>query len=599
MCFRFCFSALIFFLSLILCVQAACVSPSDDSENWYVSDTVLCTDTYNRVTLVLDADGIVLDCNGSILDGLWDGEQQEGVIVMADSTTVINCDFRNYESGYSLQESDSSEKMDYVLNSTFYNNTYGIDVTVINYGIHVENSSFHHNNVGLDFGTTTNVTVVLNNFTGNLHAAVKDNYVMKWSRINNNRFSDHNRSSTVNVVDIDQFEESEFKNNYFINQNGTALLLSTSSVASELVIENNTIINVYEGDALAVYSMRDGIIRGNTLINSTHTAIRSGGLNPTNNLIENNTIVNLLPVDNYAYGIYLNKDFNTTIRNNHVFGYTYPIMLYDKSNYCVAYNNIINDTTQQVRSRNQTNSWNTSRDCTKTNIAGGPCVGGNLFLNNDSSGFSQTCADDDNDGFCDDPYTDSSVGWEVTDYLALTEDYNYAPTLTLGSVSPELDSTGSTFTFTVTYSDADGDASSYVRLVLDGGEHVMSKQSGEFDSGAVYSVEPTINDYGTHTYYFTSSDGTTTTDTSTVTKPHVTSNSDCSVTDPPVAGDWEISSSETCQDSAFLASSTGDLCVKDSNTLTVDGATIYINQSKLNFEGSSKITLTNGILTFM
>ena len=84
---------------------------------------------------------------------------------------------------------------------------------------------------------------------------------------------------------------------------------------------------------------------------------------------------------------------------------------------------------------------------------------------------------------------------------------NTSPTLTFGSVSPSSGTTSITFTYEVTYTDADGDAPSYVKVYIDGTGYSMTKISGTYTGGALYSFSSTLS-AGSHNYYFEASDGT-------------------------------------------------------------------------------------------
>lgn len=122
---------------------------------------------------------------------------------------------------------------------------------------------------------------------------------------------------------------------------------------------------------------------------------------------------------------------------------------------------------------------------------------------------------------------ESYYGWARIDAVSVSSDGNYivaddegvrlfprtitntAPALTSGSVSPENATDGVTFTFEVTYTDADNDAPFYpVRVYIDESSHDMTKISGTYASGALYrytwSTAPTDN--GSHTYYFEAGD---------------------------------------------------------------------------------------------
>jgi hypothetical protein len=57
-----------------------------------------------------------------------------------------------------------------------------------------------------------------------------------------------------------------------------------------------------------------------------------------------------------------------------------------------------------------------------TNIIGGPYPGGNFWANPSGTGFSQTCIDENIDGFCDSSY---SMNSENADHLPLTISRGY------------------------------------------------------------------------------------------------------------------------------------------------------------------------------
>ncbi|NMC04939.1 MAG: hypothetical protein GYA24_06995, partial [Candidatus Lokiarchaeota archaeon] len=100
---------------------------------------------------------------------------------------------------------------------------------------------------------------------------------------------------------------------------------------------------------------------------------------------------------------------------------------------------------------------------------------------------------------------------------------NNAPTLASGSVSPGSGTTATTFTYTVTYTDADNDAPSCVRVYIDGSYHTMSKQnSGDvtYTDGCVYVYNLTLAP-APHSYSFGASDRFATISTNTVFGPNV------------------------------------------------------------------------------
>lgn len=83
---------------------------------------------------------------------------------------------------------------------------------------------------------------------------------------------------------------------------------------------------------------------------------------------------------------------------------------------------------------------------------------------------------------------------------------NTAPILSNSDISPSNGDTSTTFTFTVTYTDAEGDIPSYMNIDIDGTAYDMTLSSGSVSTGATYLYSTTLSE-GTHNYYFTTSDG--------------------------------------------------------------------------------------------
>jgi hypothetical protein len=83
---------------------------------------------------------------------------------------------------------------------------------------------------------------------------------------------------------------------------------------------------------------------------------------------------------------------------------------------------------------------------------------------------------------------------------------NNPPSLSSGSVSPSSGNINTQITYAVTYTDADGDAPSYIKVYIDGASYQMSEISGAYTDGAIYRYTTTLG-IGSHTYYFEASDG--------------------------------------------------------------------------------------------
>jgi hypothetical protein len=100
-----------------------------------------------------------------------------------------------------------------------------------------------------------------------------------------------------------------------------------------------------------------------------------------------------------------------TVRYNGNFG----IGLVSDSNNNTIYNNLFNNT-KNFDISISTSKMNITKT-KKTNIVGGPYIGGNFWDYPNGTGFSRTCTDSDNDGICD---TSLTLDINNIDYLPLT-----------------------------------------------------------------------------------------------------------------------------------------------------------------------------------
>jgi hypothetical protein len=82
---------------------------------------------------------------------------------------------------------------------------------------------------------------------------------------------------------------------------------------------------------------------------------------------------------------------------------------------------------------------------------------------------------------------------------------NTRPTLSHGHVSPTSGNTSTTFTYRVTYKDAENNTPVYKLVYIDGKPKTMTYISGNNTHGAIYQYKTTLT-VGNHTYYFYFSD---------------------------------------------------------------------------------------------
>lgn len=101
-----------------------------------------------------------------------------------------------------------------------------------------------------------------------------------------------------------------------------------------------------------------------------------------------------------------------------------------------------------------------------------------------------------------------TVGGHITQDTTRTL-ANTAPVLSDGTVYPGWGAQGTTFTYRVTYIDADGDEPAYVRVYAVHGVYDMTKVAGDYRTGAVYEYNWTATeaDVDSYSHYFEASDG--------------------------------------------------------------------------------------------
>lgn len=186
----------------------------------------------------------------------------------------------------------------------------------------------------------------------------------------------------------------------------------------------------------------------NDIINNSITTFGEGShgiyfKSASANIINKNDI----EVFNFSsYGLYisLNSDNNSIANNSMVSVQSYSIYLgnttaYKPENNSI-YNNLLNGSNIPVNGTSGwesiPNNWSISATLGYRIYGNGTHIGGNYYTNSTGDGFSDTCIDDDWNGFCDLQYNISTNGGcnETegtcginTDYLPLSSHFNYPP----------------------------------------------------------------------------------------------------------------------------------------------------------------------------
>lgn len=180
---------------------------------------------------------------------------------------------------------------------------------------------------------------------------------------------------------------------------GISMINGQNNLISGCVIEENgTGINFYSVDNSHI---ADNLIRHN----STAVQLR---YDADNNLIQGNSIV-----DNYTAGISLTTRLDVGDPDNN--------RIYDNYFRSRAGHSVVVKTTfGETREQADFNIFSEARTCNNVNLLGCPCTGGNYWASQTGNGFSETCSDTDQDGFCDAVYDFTQDSFTMRDLLPLS-----------------------------------------------------------------------------------------------------------------------------------------------------------------------------------
>lgn len=255
-------------------------------------------------------------------------------------------------------------------------------------------SEWYYEAIGI--GNVDNITITNVNVISNGNDAI---YLFN---TNNSAITNNDIGESVEGDGIVLYSSTNVAiSNNVISQNGRGISLVSSS--GNTISNNNASLNGY-GISLSSSS-------GNTLTSNTANSNTWRGINFE--LSNNNALIDNTITLNYA-GIYFYSSNDNTLTNNSLLNNNIGIRLASSNN--KIYNNYLKNTNNFYFETIYTNWWNTTRG-PGMNILGGPYFAGNYWANPSGAGFSETCADVDNDGTCDTTYTLNS---ENTDYLPLS-----------------------------------------------------------------------------------------------------------------------------------------------------------------------------------
>lgn len=222
-------------------------------------------------------------------------------------------------------------------------------------------------------------------------------------------------NSTIKDIKINP--EEEFGGLFIIRTDDLAISdISISNTDRSILLiqsDNNIIKNCnssYNDYPGIVFSESDN----NRVENCVFESNDDGGIAISdyskNNIIENSNIIN-----NYEQGIYIEQAKNNILRGNNIQN-EFGIYLGQYAEFNTFYNNIINNAVNIIFEQEKNHSWNVKAQKGE-NVIGGQFIGGNYWANPEGTGFSETCLDDNVDGFCDMAY---EIANNNIDFLPLT-----------------------------------------------------------------------------------------------------------------------------------------------------------------------------------
>jgi hypothetical protein len=427
-----------------------------DTAGGYYTLTADIIDSSASTCMDIQADNIVLDCQGHLIDGVNATNTKAVSVNSRNNITVKNCVLTEWWRPITVTNSN--------------------DIIVRNNSINC--SSFATGVTGIRPGSTNNLLIESNNISSCRYGIWTD------TGLNNTifRYNIFNNTNKV-VLEIGQYNYNNSVINNTFDIRGGALItgIGIMSGSKNITIKNNTIIldNPRAKDSLVLasndYPTTHDIDESNTIngkpikfynsvsniqpditgysevlcANCSNVTFRNANLYGLQIMYSNNTTINdltstaqhpilfIYSLDNKVYGVTLKSDWtgldieytnNTKIYNSIVESIhpTYAFYLLETYNN-LFYNNLFNVSSIYFDGTN-INYWNTTRQTGSRIYSAGTEIGGNYWTNATGNGYSDTCIDADKDGFCDDPYV---LDANNADYLALSDEY-VAPPLVSG-----------------------------------------------------------------------------------------------------------------------------------------------------------------------
>jgi len=335
-------------------------------------------------------------------------------IYYADSNNLTNITSNSNNYGIRLYYSGSNTIRDSTLqeNSVYDFYIYALDSHCSNEIVNITGSGnrpIEYYNYSVNLSDKTLSELVLCNADGSniTNITIKgsdtlDNNMLFVHRTSNSVFSDINSSFNRIGMLFEPYSDSNTIQDITVNSNylyGIHLYLSDYNTLTNITANDN-------GNGIRIQNSAHNLIQ-NITANSNGIGVKfykdSDYNNVTYSTIQGSSSAGISLDESGTYDPEYNRIWDNYLNNSGTYGNVWIEVGILNSNY-----------------------FNTTLDCSKTNILGGSCTGGNYYANSTGTAFSQTCVDDASPfGICDNYYNLSVDATEVIDWLPLTEQTKY------------------------------------------------------------------------------------------------------------------------------------------------------------------------------
>lgn len=325
---------------------AACVPWTETITISSVGTTTMC---YNVTTIEdsgldgiirLDANNIILDCNGSIIYGNYLSSSIGIQKTFGNGNNVIlkNCTFYGYTYGIYMSSVDNIIIQD----SNFSSNTHNIYFSGVNNSEILDTTINGASDCGAYLLNSKNITFKNNTIAQNTQSGIYlSGTTDSW--IDGNDIVDNGDGTNSQIFLTSLSLNNNITDNFFSGSNGVANWAININSGSFNLIRNNEILFTGNGglDNGGIKSnYESNTIKNNTIQNAKGVGIKIE--NAASNIIDENTIT-----DSITYGIYVDNTLvlPSNMTNNFIKGAgTAGIYLIDTSDSTKIYNNTITNT---------------------------------------------------------------------------------------------------------------------------------------------------------------------------------------------------------------------------------------------------------------